>query len=343
MNTIYINGKYLSQKLTGVQRYAREIVYEFENNSIYKDYSFLVVCPKDAVIPLDYKHVKYVKIKGSGYYFEQFTLPKYIKKNKGKILLNLCNLAPIKFPGACTIHDLNLIDNKEFYSFLYRFVVKYITKRNIKKYDPIFTVSNFSKKRIEDYYNVKNVVVSSNGVREKEVVDIDNQKLKFDRPYFFTVGSMNKTKNLNYIIDAAKQNPEYLFVITGGAGNIYSDESLESLDNVVFTGYLGDKDINYLYSKCEAFILPSFYEGFGIPPLEAIACGCKRIILSDIEVFRECYGDYVSYCDPNNVNTIKPLLKESKIITEDERNEILSKYTWFNVSKIIFDSIKEKI
>lgn len=345
METIYINGKYLSQRVTGVQRYAREVVKQFEYDEYYKNYNFVVVCPEDADIPEGYTHIKYVKINKKGYFFEQLSLPKYLKKNKAKILLNMCNLAPIKFPGSTVVHDLNIIDNKNFYSFAYRTIVKFINKRNVKKYKPIYTVSNFSKERIKDYYKLKNdsIITTYAGVSLRDKIADFSSKFSFIQDDFYlTVGSFNKTKNLKYIIEAAKNNPTKKFVITGGMGKVYAAENLEAGDNVIFTGYITDEELDFLYSKCQAFIFPSFYEGFGAPPLEAIACGCRRIILSDINVFREIYDDYVSYCNPYDVNTINDLLDKSKVISEEDAKELLKKYSWFNVARILFDGLGGK-
>ena len=292
METIFINGKYLSQRVTGVQRYAREVVKQFESAECYKNCHFVVVCPRDAVIPEGYKHVKYVKINKTGYFFEQLSLPKYLKKHKAKILLNMCNLAPIKFPGATVVHDLNIIDNKNFYSFTYRTIVKFINRRNIKKYKPLYTVSNFSKERIRDCYKLKNdsIITTYAGVSLRDkIIDFSSKFAFVNEDFYLTVGSFNKTKNLKYIIEAAQNNPTKTFVITGGTGKVYADENLEAGDNVIFTGYITDEELDFLYSKCQAFIFPSFYEGFGAPPLEAIACGCRRIILSNIPVFKDIW------------------------------------------------------
>lgn len=343
METIYINGKYLSQKITGVQRYAREVVYQFETNPFFKDYSFVIVCPKDAILPDGYSKVQYVKISKTGYFFEQLSLPKYLKKKKAKYLLNLCNLAPIRFKGATVIHDLNIIDNKEFYSFTYRFIVKFINKRNIKKYKPIFTVSNFSKERIEEYYKLKKdrVIVTYSGVKKREDINEVSTFSFIDKKFFLTVGSFNKTKNLKYIIETAKNNPSRLFVITGGMGKVFTEENLEKPANVIFTGYVTDEELDYLYSKCEAFIFPSVYEGFGAPPLEAVASGCRRLILSDIPVFKEIYGDTASYCNPFDVKSIQELLDNSYVLSEEEAENLLQKYSWERVAKILFKGVIE--
>lgn len=343
METIYINGKYLSQPITGVQRYAREVVRQFDENDEYKDYTFKVICPENAIIPQASNRIEYIKIKRKGYPFEQISLPKYLKKNKAKILLNLCNVAPMKFPGMVVIHDMNVVDNKSFYSFSYRNIVKLITKRNIKKYQKIFTVSNFSKSRIEDYYHINNVITTHCGVNGRSIIKACDKFDFADKKFYLTVASMNKTKNIGYIIKVAKNNPNKLFVIAGGMAKIYQSADYEHLNNVIFTGYLTDDELFYLYSRCEALIFPSLYEGFGIPPLEAASCGVKRIIVSDIPVFHELFEDYVSFCNPYDPKTIDSLLDESKTLSDEECMELVNKYSWNKVAEKIFAEVKEKL
>lgn len=345
-NTIYINGKYLSQKITGVQRFARQIVDEFEKNDYYKYNKFVVVCPKDAVIPEGYKRVKYVKLPFKGYVFEQYELPSYVIDNGAKVLLNLCNLAPVLYPGSTVIHDMNLIDNKDFYSFSYRTIVKTINHLNIKKYNPIFTVSDFSNNRLKDYYKLDDSKVKTiySGVEGIKVVDYTFDKFEFaNKEFFLTVGSFNKTKNFNFVIEAAKNNPSKTFVVTGGVAKAFQDVDVERPENVIFTGYIDDNELNYLYSKCSAFIFPSFYEGFGVPPLEAVSYGCRRIILSDIKVFREIYKDYASYVDPYDPKTIDQLLDNSKVLTEEEAKQLIESYSWERTTRLLYDEIKVKL
>ncbi len=105
----------------------------------------------------------------------------------------------------------------------------------------------------------------------------------------------------------------------------------------IFTGYVDDGQLAYLYRHCEGFILPSLYEGFGIPPLEALACGCRTLLLSDIPVFREVYGNVANFCDPYDSASVS--LSDLKSAGEAETVALLRKFSWKNTADLIFRNL----
>ena len=336
MKTIFINGKFLCQRITGVQRFAIEIVKELDKIE-QNDVEFKIIAPEQQyqVNHLNLKNIKIVYTKGKpGYYWEQFKLSKYCKKNRPYDLLNLCNVAPIKYPGSCVIHDLAVIDVPNGYSWKQRFIYKLINKMNIKKYKHIFTDSNTMKDRIYEYYK---------GIRKKEITviyssaehmnNIIPKKPNIDLPehYFFSLGSMNPNKNFGAIVNLAKNNPNDFFIISGKKHKSFNDIDLESLPNLQFAGYLSDEEIKYLYANCTAFLFPSIYEGFGIPPLEALMCGCKCVICNDIPVLRELYGDVALFADFNKINKIDVT---DALIEKKDLN-----YSWTKSSIIMYNKI----
>ncbi|MDE5566473.1 MAG: glycosyltransferase, partial [Anaeroplasmataceae bacterium] len=105
--------------------------------------------------------------------------------------------------------------------------------------------------------------------------------------------------------------------------------------------YISNEELAYLYRNCQAFILPSFYEGFGLPPLEALFCGCKNLILSDIPVFREIYGEVANFFNPLDYeNTFD--LSTLKPVSEENIKKVLQKYTWENAAKKIVQEMRQK-
>ena len=109
------------------------------------------------------------------------------------------------------------------------------------------------------------------------------------KDFYFSLGSKSPHKNYKFIIECAKNNPDDIFVVSGNMNNsVFNNvKEEEEIKNVIYTGYLNDEQLVTLYKECKAFIFPSLYEGFGIPPLEALTVGCKKIILSNIPVFKE--------------------------------------------------------
>lgn len=202
----------------------------------------------------------------------------------------------------------------------------------------IATVSEFSKERIVKHFRVKpeKIFVISNGWEHINEVEADDGILrKYDdfggKSYYFTLGSLAKHKNHHLIMELAKNNSDSFFVIGGGIDPeiVFSGSEQRNTDNLVFTGKLTDGEIKALMQKCKAFIFPSFYEGFGIPPLEALACGAQ-VIVSDIAVHREIFGKSVRYISPYGGNEdLEKLLEE----TVDSPEDILKKYSWEQAGK----------
>ena len=196
-------------------------------------------------------------------------------------------------------------------------------------------MSNTTKERIIEHYkykkadNISIIYPSANHIRS-----IQPKKPLIDLPekYYFSLGSMNPNKNFGAIIKLAKEYPNEYFIISGKAHKTFNDESLESLPNLKFAGYLSDEEIVYLYKNCGAFLFPSLFEGFGLPPLEAIEAGCKCVVCNDIPVLREIYSGMCQFADFNNLN-----LNE---ISSIPVNNLTDKYSWKQTARKLFDAIK---
>lgn len=340
MNNIYINGRFLSQKVTGVQRFAIETTKKIAKLAQNDNKNIIILCPSNSNFN-PFSSSQNVKIefigKKNGYYWEQIELAKYCKKNKIKGLLNLCNLAPIRLKdNNIVIHDIRVLQHPKEFSILYRYLIKYFTKKNVKKAKNIFTVSNFSKFAIENYYNLTDVTVVYSGV---DHINGDNENQK-QEDFFLSVGSLEPNKNFKYILEFAKKHPEYKFKVVGGKGKAFANVDYEQLTNVEFLGYVSDSELKSLYSMAKGFIFPSFYEGFGLPPMEAISLGTKVVYASDIDVLHEIYADILTYFNPNDVNSLELALNNPHIITEDERTALLEKYTWEKTAYKIYEKIK---
>lgn len=340
---IIINGRFLTQAITGVQRFAHEIIRELDN--IVKPGEYKIIAPKNII----YKEFKYknieIEICGNlvGHLWEQLELPFYVKKNKGQ-LLNFCNTAPIIKPGIIAIHDIQTRVHPEFFSKKFDLWYNIMNRFNIKNSKKIITVSEFSKSEIIKYYKVskEKISVIYNGWQHMDRIEKDESilnKLKMrTEEYILGASSMNPNKNFKYILGLAKLHPEYKFVIVGKKNNnVFKDGSVEELKNLTWAGYVTDEELKSLYANAKAFVFPSFYEGFGIPPLEAIACGCEEIFISNTSSLTEIYKDKVTYINPSKVEVIS---KKNKDV---EMKEVLNWYSWKSsaqkISKIGIDEI----
>jgi glycosyltransferase involved in cell wall biosynthesis len=153
------------------------------------------------------------------------------------------------------------------------------------------------------------------------------------------LGSLSKRKNIKWILDYALTHPETLFAISGTSLSTVKVNELENgiPQNIILPGYLDDSKVKALMEKCKAFILPSYYEGFGLTPLEALSCGAK-IIVAKAASLPEIYGSAAHYIDPFNTDVdLDELLCEPV----EKPDEILAKYSYDTASEQVYKLIKE--
>lgn len=301
---IYINGRFLLQEITGVQRFSYELV---KNLFLIRD-DIIVIVP-DGDIKYDITFIKDSNLKilnlGKGHLWEQTILPAYLKKIGSPLLINLCNTAPIFYTNQIvTHHDITYIRHPNSFSLGFRLFYKIAPKFFLKNSKAIITVSEFSKREIVSYYRVNEdkVNVIYNAVNENfDISTALDITLKDDDKYFLAVGSLAHHKNLNYLIEQfstiSQRYPVKLKIVGGSSRNLKSNTGDKNIQNIEFLGRVTEDELLDLYKNAFAFIFPSLYEGFGIPPLEAQACGCP-VISSDMSVMPEVLSDSVLYFNP---------------------------------------------
>jgi len=306
---MYINARFLSQNITGVQRYAVEISQQLK--TLYKNISFLApneILHKELSMELGV----YALGKRSGHLWEQMELSRYLKKVGNPLLLNLANTAPAYYRDQIvTIHDLAFMRNPGWFSkafyYYYRFLIPQIAKNALR----IVTVSNFSKKEIVELLKIpeEKVVVIYNAVSERFLAASGKTVDYKEGEYILAVSSLNPRKNFRNLLSAfgRLKFSGIKLVIAGERKNIFADRELKNLvgenKNVIFYGYASDEDLIGLYKNARLLIYPSLYEGFGLSPLEAMACGCP-IIVSNTTSLPEVCGDAAYYVDPHSEESI---------------------------------------
>lgn len=332
-----INGLFCAQKLTGVQRFAHELIKELDLISKPSEYTLVIPQYLNEVPKL--KNIAIIKYGNSkGFLWEQWDLFRFLTKKKC-VLVSLCNSQPILHPGVMCIHDVAYKTHPEYFKTRYgrlsaiwhRFVFKQAV---CSKYH-IFTVSYFSKYSIIDTYKIKNksrISVLGNGWQHIISIVPDYlvlQKCNLNRwDFYFTLGNINYNKNVRWILDYARKHPEQNFVISGRKVK-NSEISLENISNVKWLGYLSDEEIVALYRCCKAFIFPSIHEGFGIPPLEALCLGAK-VVVANTSCLPEIFQGSVYYIDPYNTDINIDDLIENEQIAPPEL--VLNRYSWKNIA-----------
>lgn len=251
-------------------------------------------------------------------------LPSLCKKYKLSLLHTQYFIPFVRTcPVVCTIHDIcfehfkDIFTKKEYYR--QKVLIPYAAKKSFA----IFTVSNHAKKDIQERYHIaeSKIRVTYNAVNstfrklnEEELNEIElREKYQIgNEPFLLCVGNLQPRKNLPRLIRAYKEyskstNVHSKLVIVGKKAWMFNDiikEAVEGTDDIVLTDYVSDIDLVRLYNAAHAFIYPSYYEGFGIPPLEALACGTPVAVANSTSL-PEVVGSAGIYFDPFMENDIR--------------------------------------
>lgn len=344
---IAINGQFAARRMTGQERFAYEIITGLDKICRKGDFELIVPANAGNIPKLDnIPVIKYGKAKGS--LWEQTFFAWYTIRHKA-VSLNLCSVMPLLKPGIICIHDLSYKVNPQYFKTPYAKVSQWWHKIQYhfawRFSSLIFTVSEYSKRQMVDIYhaNPDRIVVIGNGWEHFGRIK-DDGTLKerrpelFARPYFFSLGSLAPNKNIRWILEAARRHPQYNFFIAGNANLKAYGEDYRECDypNVKFLGYISDGEIKYLMRHCRAFIFPSFFEGFGIPPLEAMSVGAK-VILAKSSCLPEIFGNSGYYIDPYNANVdLDGILNR----LAEPADKVLDKYKFSRFAGMVYESLE---
>lgn len=360
-SSLVVNCRFLTQKVTGVQRFAIQICKELKKI----DSSIEFIAPQN-IIDVELANSLGIKRIGinKGVIWEQFDLAIYMSLKSNCYLLNLANTAPILYrKNLITIHDMAVFENPTWFNKHFVRWYKFLLPKISYTAKHIFTVSEFSKECIVRHLNILPGKVSvipnaCDHLAEFRDSDITILKSKFNYLRFILcVGSIESRKNLLFLIDSflsANIDDNIKLVIVGGREKVFPLLSKDLLNEeaynkrLLFTGYLTDKELVFLYKKALIFCYPSLYEGFGIPPLEAMSFGCP-VLVSEIPSHKEVCGDAALYFNPNNRSELTRALEEI-LLNFKLRNELVdlgylqsNKYSWEHSVKLISEFIRTKI
>ncbi|WP_416443475.1 glycosyltransferase family 4 protein [Leeuwenhoekiella sp. A16] len=346
---IVVNARFLSQPITGVQRYALEISKRLR--ILFDDSELCFLAPPNVVNNKESAALK-VKTVGNftGHFWEQFELPFFVKKSD--LLINFCNTAPLSVRNKITvIHDLAYHFDNGWYDKKFKILYQFLIPRIFQNSKKIVTVSNTVKHEIlNQFQNVQNKNIS---VIPCTLADDFHQASSIvkESKLLLCVGSMDPRKNLKNLIKAFDyiEDKDIILKVVGGSGKSFIQGysfSEEKSSQIKFLGRVSDEELRILYSKSYAFIFPSLYEGFGLPPLEALHFKCV-LLGSDIPVFKEIYKDVMVYfnpLDPKDIaSKISYVFSNSKEFSSLKSQKILSKYTLDKSTELWVELIKNTI
>lgn len=297
---IGIDARLLERKMTGIGRFLSDILKELPSLDKHNRY-FLFFYNKIKSIDSYYSNIftgKYIlNEKLFSPYWTNFILPKYLKEYQIDIFFSVNIILPYKkienIKYISVIHDVFYKLDKSFHPLFYRKYLDFFLNLSIRKSDLIITVSHNSKKDIIALFDVpasKIKVVYEAASKDFYPMSLDEtekQRIKgeyrLSEKFILYVGVIENRKNIYGILNIAdlvfKQNKELKFLLIGrlghGAENILKE--IKKRKNVIYLSYVEDSTLKKLYSLSRVFIFPSFYEGFGLPPLEAMQSGVPVI------------------------------------------------------------------
>lgn len=320
MNNSYlvINTRFLTQSITGVQRFAIEISRQLKKLAGDR---VLFVAPGN-IMHTDIAEELDAKVVGisTGHAWEQIDLPLYLRSIGSPLLVNLANTAPLLYKNkAVVVHDVAFERFPQNFDWKFRWFYKLLVPRIIHNSRVVITVSEFSRQEIHKLYkrSDSNIKVVYNAVSD---AFSSNTSYTTSEDYILAVSSLNQQKNFHSLVKAYNQlkSANIKLYIVGSINKNFAPldllSDIEGNSNIVMKGRVNDHELASLYSGAKCFVFPSFYEGFGIPPLEAQACGCP-VVCSNAASLPEVGGDSVAYCDPYSVDDI---FDKIKMVVEDE-------------------------
>lgn len=324
------NEANVAQKV-GVSIYIYELLHYFsqkKNNEL----QFIIYLRNNprADLPLPTKYFQYKIVKGN-FLWSQLFLPLHLYfKRDIEVFFSPAHYAPrfCPVPRVVTIHDLSYFYYPDEFLKKDLHQLKNWTRYSIRQAKKIIAVSKNTKRDLIKFYQIpeKKIEVVYNGydnkLKVKNTMPNDRQeKLKIqleNKHYILYVGTIQPRKNLSILIDAfnllMKEKPEYSLIIAGKKGWLYKEifdhvKSLNLEGKVVFTGYVNDEEKAALYAGASLFVLPSLYEGFGIPILEAMSYECP-VIASSTSSLPEIGGEACLYFDPKKPAELKAKMIE---------------------------------
>ena len=362
----------------GMDRVAMELIKNLQVLDKENEYFIFVKPDEDNKVISNTENFNIVEVQGGFYpYWEQFKLPKLAKAYNCDLLHCTSNTAPInlQIPLITTLHDLifkedsvinQLTSGRSWYQKLGNLYRRLIVNNVVKKSKQLITVSNFEKQNIANTYNLNSSKITAihNGVNKNfnsEIRDCQKEKikLKYRLPenFLLHIGSTDPRKNTARVLKVfykyVNTCSEDIKLVLVGLNEAKLNTVLKEIglgnelkDKLVLTGYVEDQDLPVIYNLSEMFLFPSLREGFGIPIIEAMACGVP-VITSNTSAMPEVAAGAACLVDPTNTDCIYMAIE--KIRSDDAYKKLLiqkgfkryKSFSWENAAKKVLEIYKQ--
>lgn len=345
MNVICISGWCLcGDKINGFSRAAVELLKAIDQLLCTYNYGIEVqLCyPEQKELLYNcFRKIKVVKlVSGSrNTEFHLNALRKHANECKG-VYVGLAQNICVTKHQVSWIHDIRPLDVRGFDTRFGRLYHRAIMNSSIVFKPYIVTQSEYCKESIIRIWGKRfenRITVAGSGWDHMQSIDEDDtifytQPMINKGEYYYSLGSVMKHKNYEWIYKAAKFNPDAQFVVAGSHVNCDFEQDNKA-SNILYVGYVSDEENKALMKHCRAYIHPAKYEGFGLPPLEALSLG-KEIIISNATCLPGIYGNTAHYMDPYDPKVSIGDLLSTPV---ESPQKLLEKYTWENVAHVWLD------
>jgi glycosyltransferase involved in cell wall biosynthesis len=313
-DTIIINGRFLSQPVTGVQRYALEVIQEMDvilKEDIFRRIKVVCLVPPEKHIFPGWNNIE-IQTTGfnKGNLWEQIDLS---IAAKGRLIFSPANTGPFYYSNqVITFHDASVFAVPDAYSFAFRAKYSFIFRSLARISRRILTDSFFSQRELSYYLGVpanRFSVIPLGGDHlasiQPNITILQRHGLTKDS-YLLSVASQSPHKNFGRILEAAALVTfDMTFAAAGGSFKRVFQKTKQQFipPSVHLLGYVSDSELKALYENAFGFIFPSIYEGFGLPILEAMNCDCP-VLCSSAASLPETGGEAVLYFNPSDTDSL---------------------------------------
>jgi glycosyltransferase involved in cell wall biosynthesis len=340
-----VDAHAIGQHLTGNETYVKNLLNCFAALDRKADF-VTYVSREDAFLEIPARfHKRRVAI--NPFLRLGFDLPRRLRQDRPH-LLHVQYTAPVfcPVPVVVSVHDVSFLEHPEYFTPFRALQLRYTVKRTVRAASRVLTPSEFSKRRILDAYGdayglddnkvvvLPNGVCSSFHVTSREIAQRWVQSsFGLSAPFVLSVGDLQPRKNhatliraFEQLVRAYPQLPHHLVIVgkeTWHAAAVRAAARKSSVaDRIHFTGFVPDQDLLKWYGACDLFVYPSFYEGFGLPILEAMACG-RAVACSNTSAMPEVADSAALLFDPHSVDdillTMRDLLLNPELRARMER------------------------
>lgn len=362
LKRIGLNGRFLVAQRTGVQRSAYQLFRTVIEQG--KQFNFVLFTGDSELYAPEWQrpNVQLVTSPLSqrtvvrNHFWEQVELPRLAKQHKVDLLHSPANLAPLAFKGKSivNIHDLCFLVQPAWFSFSFRVIYRWLVPQIARNSSLVITNSNYSKNDILELLRL-----SVDRIR-LTYWSVDPIFYEFNKPFaeradrIIFVGSLEPRKNLRGLLKGfslyKQKNPQSKtrLTVVGCESPLFADAGISSQDvgaDVEFKGYISDRELAELFGSSKALVYPSFYEGFGFPPLEAMAAGTP-VVTSRTSSLPEVVGDAALLVDPFSQQDIAEKIEQAlqpeiaqKLI--ERGSSQVRRFSWDRVGEHMLDIYSE--